>query len=99
MRSLGPWKLPCYKIIGFSLYQGTKTKKYIKSWDQQNYLVIRGFCYISDLFNNEVPLYSTIMALTITTMFNMKKFREYNFNPLKTSPEYTRAGVYGKCVL
>ena len=20
-------------------------------------------------------------------------------NPLKTSPEYTRAGVYGKCVL
>ena len=21
------------------------------------------------------------------------------FNPLKTSPEYTRAGVYGKCVL
>ena len=23
----------------------------------------------------------------------------YHFNPLKTSPEYTRAGVYGKCVL
>ena len=22
----------------------------IKSWDQQNYLVITGFCYISDLF-------------------------------------------------
>ena len=22
-----------------------------------------------------------------------------NFNPLKTSPEYTWAGVYGKCVL
>ena len=21
------------------------------------------------------------------------------FNPLKTSPEYTRAGVYGNCVL
>ena len=21
------------------------------------------------------------------------------FNPFKTSPEYTRAGVYGKCVL
>ena len=23
----------------------------------------------------------------------------HGFNPLKTSPEYTRAGVYGKCVL
>ena len=22
----------------------------MKIWDQQNYLVIRGFCYISDLF-------------------------------------------------
>ena len=28
----------------------------IKSWDQQNYLVIRGFCYIWPLYN-EVPLY------------------------------------------
>ena len=32
------------------------TKKYIKSWDQQNYLVIRGFCYIRPHYN-EVPLY------------------------------------------
>ena len=23
----------------------------------------------------------------------------FSFNPLKTSPKYTRAGVYGKCVL
>ena len=38
---------------GFSLYQGKKT---IKSWDQQNYLVITGFCYIRPLYN-EVPLY------------------------------------------
>ena len=28
----------------------------IKSWDQQNYLVIRGFCYIRPRYN-EVPLY------------------------------------------
>ena len=28
----------------------------IKSWDQKNYLVIRGFCYIWPLYN-EVPLY------------------------------------------
>ena len=31
-------------------------KIYIKSWDQQNYLVVRGFCYIRPLYN-EVPLY------------------------------------------
>ena len=31
-------------------------KRNIKSWDQQNYLVIRGFCYIRPLYN-EVPLY------------------------------------------
>ena len=29
---------------------------YVKSWDQQNYLVIRGFCYIRPLYN-EVLLY------------------------------------------
>ena len=38
-----------------SLYQGKKQRN-IKSWDQQNYLVIRGFCYIRPLYN-EVPLY------------------------------------------
>ena len=41
--------------------------------------------------------------------FNFDNFKEkyikyfYNnpkyINPLKTSPEYTRAGVYGKCML
>ena len=30
--------------------------KNIKSWDPQNFLVIRGFCYIQPLFIN-VPLY------------------------------------------
>ena len=44
-----------------SLYQvfhyiGVKKQRNIKSWDQQNYLVIRGFCYIRPLYN-EVPLY------------------------------------------
>ena len=33
-----------------------KTTKNIKSWDQKNYLVIKGFCYIRPLYN-EVPLY------------------------------------------
>ena len=42
-------------VSGFSLYQGKKTKKY-KELDLQNYLVMRGFCYIRPLYN-EVPLY------------------------------------------
>ena len=44
-----------FVISSFSLYQGKETKIY-KSWDQQNYLVIRGFCYIRPRYN-EVPLY------------------------------------------
>ena len=32
----------------------------MKSWDQQNYLVIGGFCYIRPLYN-EVPLYQKIL--------------------------------------
>ena len=40
----------------------------IESWDQQNYLVIRGFCYIRPLYN-EVPLYSSnFVILYRTTM-------------------------------
>ena len=43
------------------LYQvshiGVKKQRNIKSWDQQNYLVTRGFCYIRPLYN-EVPLYN-----------------------------------------
>ena len=39
-----------------SHYIRVKQKQNIKSWDQKNYLVIRGFCYIRPLYN-EVPLY------------------------------------------
>ena len=39
-----------------SHYIRVKKYIYIKSWDQQNYLVIRGFCYIRPRYN-EVPLY------------------------------------------
>ena len=39
-----------------SHYIRVKKQRNIKSWDQQNYLVIRGFCYIRHLYN-EVPLY------------------------------------------
>ena len=36
-----------------------------KSWDQQNYLVIRGFCYIRPLYN-EVPLYFKVSTILFT---------------------------------
>ena len=36
----------------------------MKNWDQQNDLVIRGFCYIRPLYN-EVPLYNKIPDITI----------------------------------
>ena len=39
-----------------SHYIRVKKLRNIKSWDQENYLVIRGFCYIRPLYN-EVPLY------------------------------------------
>ena len=39
-----------------SRYIRVKKLRNIKSWDQQNDLVIRGFCYIRPLYN-EVPLY------------------------------------------
>ena len=39
-----------------SHYIRVKKQRNIKSWDQQNYLVIKGFCYIRPLYN-EVPLY------------------------------------------
>ena len=34
-----------------------------------------------------------------TTSYNNRIVDHNSVNPLKTSPEYTRAGVYGKCVL
>ena len=61
MRSLGPWKLPYYIRV--------KKQRNIKSWDQQNYLVIRGFCYIRPLYN-EVPLYHSPVIGTGETQYN-----------------------------
>ena len=40
-----------------SRYIRVKKQRNIKSWDQQNDLVIRGFCYIRPLYN-KVPLYN-----------------------------------------
>ena len=41
-----------------SHYIRVTKQRNIESWDQVNYLVIRGFCYIRPLYN-EVPLYIT----------------------------------------
>ena len=53
-----------------SHYIRVKKQRNIKSWDQQNYLVIRGFCYIRPLYN-EVPLYS--LSRILATISNDKK--------------------------
>ena len=45
-----------------SHYISVKKQRNIKSWDQQNHLVIRGFCYIRPLYN-EVPLYMYIYII------------------------------------
>ena len=45
-----------------SHYIRVKKQRNIKSWDQQNHLVITGFCYIRPLYN-EVPLYSKCILL------------------------------------
>ena len=43
-------------VYQVSHYIRVKKQRNIKSWGQQNYLVIRGFCYIRPLYN-EVALY------------------------------------------
>ena len=44
-----------------SHYIRVKKQRNIKSWDQQNYLVITGFYYIGPLYN-EVPLYNFFLS-------------------------------------
>ena len=50
-----------------SHYIRVKKQRNIKSWDQQNYLVIRGFCYIRPLYN-EVPLYTFMMLFPLPSL-------------------------------
>ena len=74
------------------LYQGShcirvKKQRNIKSWDQQNYLVIRGFCYIRPLYN-EVPLVhcsslSTSKCPTWTDLFLLPLARPSSFCPFQ----------------
>ena len=55
---LGPSEI-FFVISKFLLYPGCKNNKIQRNfelWDQENYFVISGFCYISVLYN-ESPLY------------------------------------------
>ena len=47
-----------------SHYIRVKKQRSIKSWVQQNYLVVTGFCYIRPVYN-EVPLYMYWLVLLI----------------------------------
>ena len=58
---LGTMKITLFYQV--SHYIRVKKQRNIKRWDQQNYLVIRGFCYIRPLYN-EVPLYVYMYKLT-----------------------------------
>ena len=63
-----------------SHYIRVKKQRNIKSWDQQNYHVIRGFCYIRPLYN-EVPLYYLSSILII---FNRQTQIATNVHASKT---------------
>ena len=67
-----------------SHYIRAKKQRNIKSWDQQNYLVIRGFCYIRPLYN-EVPLYNiwscTSFKLSLSSSFPPIKIALPHMNP------------------
>ena len=54
-----------------SHYIRVKNPRNIKRWDQQNYLVIRGFCYIRP-FYNEVPLYKTSSIMRLARALCMQ---------------------------
>ena len=53
-----------------SHYIRVKKQRNIKSWDQQNYLVIRGFCYIRPHYN-EVPLYIILLMQNFKELYEL----------------------------
>ena len=58
-----------------SHYIRVKKQRNIKSWDQQNYLVIGGFCYIRPLYS-EVPLYINFYQFEIFAFKAAEKQRK-----------------------
>ena len=77
-RSLGPWKLPCY--IRFLIISGSRNKRNIKSWDQQNYLVIRGFCYIRPLYKRG----STVLTIRYIVTYSKNRVYVISFCEVKS---------------
>ena len=61
-----------------SRYIKVKNPRNIKSWDQQNDLVIRGFCYIRPLYN-EVPLYYILYKFLGTRCLTEEQLEQTNF--------------------
>ena len=54
-------------------YVRVKKQRNIKIWDQQNYLVIRGFCYIRPRYN-EVPLYNSFYKICTHFYYLIQQF-------------------------
>ena len=61
-----------------SHYIRVEKHRNIKNWDQQNYLVIRGFSYIRPIYN-EVPLYLDISFISL--YFHFKQTMKHSSLP------------------
>ena len=68
-----------YQVSHYIRVKKTKNKRNIKSWDQQNYIVISVFCYIQPLYN-EVPLYIFLIP------YNTQKFKIRLLAPIYAIP-------------
>ena len=69
-----------------SHYIGVKKQRNIKSWDPQNYLVIRGFCYIRPLYN-EVPLYKQIRIYAVKVHRSLAPLSRFRGSHIPTAHE------------
>ena len=55
--SLGPVRLLCcIEILLYPCCGNSEIQRNFELWDQENYFVVSGFCYVSVLYN-ESPLY------------------------------------------
>ena len=60
--SLGPVKLLCYiEIVLYLVCKNNKIQRNFELWDQENYFVISGFCYISVFFITKVHCNMIVM--------------------------------------
>ena len=83
-----------------SHYIRVKKQRTIKSWDQQNDLVIRGFCYIRPLYN-EVPLYiynhknATVASSCKAIEWNVAIFQQLQVYMAISGYTWLLRGVHG----